>query len=102
MALWRVIDGFSGGDPSTSSPTAGGRVHTIDTTGRQWNQHAAPGTVWRIRAGESLSKGDQLATNGAGEAVQAQSGDRVVAEALESAGSGEDLWVVMQLQEEAP
>lgn len=80
----------------TADPTAGGEVHTVRDSvgGGGWNVWPGKGTPLKVQAGESISDGDDLATNGSGQAVTAGSGNVVVAEALESASSGSEFWAV--------
>lgn len=84
------------GDFPTADPTAGGDVHTVrdSSGGGTWNVWPGSGTPVKVEAGESISDGDDLATDGQGRAVTATSGDTVVAEALESASSGNEFWAV--------
>lgn len=100
---WRVATGAPadyGDDPAKGSPTAGGHVHTIDASGAA-KKHVAPGRLLLMATGGSFSKGADLATDANGRAVQAQSGDVKVAEALEgSSGAGDESWVVMVSQRE--
>lgn len=80
-------------DFPTSDPTAGGEVHTV-RGGTGWDVWPGSGTPVKVEAGESISDGDDLATDGQGRAVTATSGDTVVAEALENASSGNEFWAV--------
>lgn len=83
----------------TSTPTAGGPVDGCEGSdselwGPRWG---GKGTPIHVEAGESFSDGVDLATDGQGRAVQAGSGDEVVARSLEgSSGAGDEVWAVLR------
>ena len=81
----------------TSTPTAGGPVDGCEG-GPDWGPRwGGKGTPIQVEAGESFSKGVDLATDGQGRAVQAGSGDQVVARSLEgSSGAGDEVWAVLR------
>lgn len=54
---------------------------------------AAHGFIAKVEAGESITAGADLETNGSGQAVTASTGT-VVARALEGASSGQNFWIV--------
>lgn len=88
-----------------SDPTAGGVVHVVQGSDViAWPLSAAPvgagGDPCRVEAGESFSDGALLATDSQGRAVQATTGDMVVARALEAGSSGTVGWVVLEPQRE--
>lgn len=84
--------GVSGDDPQVTSPSAGSSVDGVcgDTVTNAVG--ASRGHLAKVEAGESISSGDDLETNGSGQAITAGTGT-VVARALEGASSGQNLWI---------
>lgn len=87
-----VWSSVSGGDPQVSTPSAGASVDGVGGTSVDSGVAAGRGNIAKVEAGESISAGDDLETNGSGQAVTA-SGGTVVARALEGASSGQTLWI---------
>lgn len=109
MTRFRVVDGPPAdleGDwfTDTANPTAGGVVHVIQGSDlSHWpaSTHSLYiGAPCRIEAGGTFSDGDLLATDSQGRAVQATTGDIIVAKALEGAVQGEVVWIVLESQRE--
>lgn len=98
---FKIVDGapVPASDPAgysvpTGDPVDGGRVDLCTGSGPPLTSYATPGAPVLVDTGGSFSAGDPIATDAQGRAVQATSGDRVVAEAIEgSSGFGETAWV---------
>lgn len=109
MARWQVLE-RSGGETVKADPDPGGHVHVTTGPsvpipgggGKMWHRPCSIGALRSIEFGESFSAGAALATDGAGRAVQAQSGAVIVATALMSTADapGDSVYVVMRNQAE--
>lgn len=105
---FQVVSGPpSGNDTPLADPSAGGRVDRATgtvgqaATGSESYRAASPGVVAAVQQAEGISAGDEVATNGSGQAVVASSGDTIVARALQSSTSG-GLWIVFESQRVKP
>lgn len=80
-------------DANTELPAAGGPVDRLSGGGSlavDGSFNYRPGATFRMDCGGAFVSGAELATDGNGRAVQASSGDLVVARALEgSSGAGD-------------
>lgn len=83
---------MSGGDPQLGFPSSGGSVDGACGTSSANGMPAARGVVAMVELGGSVSAGNNLETNGSGQAVGA-SGGTVVARALEGGTSGDNIWI---------
>lgn len=54
--------------------------------------------VTKMHAGESISKGDKIASDADGDAVTAGTGDNIIGQAIESASSGELFAMLIKIQ----
>lgn len=99
---FQVVTGPVGSSIPLGDPAAGGRVDRVTGSAPGFTKIAAPGLVALIDSGEAFADGTQLATDAQGRAVQASTGGRIVARALEgSSGAGDSVWVVVVTQETA-
>lgn len=95
-----VVSGVSNPDSTTvSSPTAGASIDgvavEVQSSSGSWvlGVPATPGLPVQVRAGGSVTSGDDLQVQGDGDFVTA-SGGTVVARAVEGASAGSFFWAV--------
>jgi hypothetical protein len=86
---------WTGAPPVAASPGAGGAVDGVSIRGGKGGYLACPGFPFLVEAGGAFNAGASLATTSDGRAVEAGSGQVVVARALQaSSGAGQVVWAV--------